>query len=119
MGEVITKNIMQFGKEKCSSNVVEKCFEVSTTGEHAKELAGENDGLFDAILLDHNGPLSAPLYQFMDDKFGNYIIHRMIEFSKGQRREILFQKINAYRPQEETQNLKRIHAALQKEMQNA
>merc|ERR1711933_233368 len=77
--------LVDYSKDRCSSNVVEKCIEVSTSGEHAPELEKERAGLMLAVLGEESNP-NPPLYQMMEDRFGNYIVQRVIEYSRATRR---------------------------------
>jgi hypothetical protein len=74
----VTKDVVKYSKLKHASNVVEKCFEVATTG-GADDLENERAALFESVLGTPGG--HCPLYQIMEDKYGNYIVQRMIEFS--------------------------------------
>jgi len=75
----VTKDVVKFSKLKHASNVVEKCFEVATAGGN-DDLEKERAALFESV-LGKPGVLPVPLYQIMDDRYGNYIVQRMIEFS--------------------------------------
>lgn len=86
--EAICQNIVKFSKNKCSSNVVEKCVEILAIGEHASQLERERRMLYVAVIGSAGDP-NPPLMQMMDDRFGNYIVQRMIEYSKGDERQIL------------------------------
>merc|ERR1719162_2891147 len=77
---VISEGIVAYSKNKQSSNVVEKCFEISSIGEHAQQLEQERQQLYRVVL---EGGALRPM---IDDKFGNYIVQRMIENSKGEDR---------------------------------
>merc|ERR1719238_708121 len=94
--QAVAQNIMDFAKNKCSSNVVEKCFEIATIGEHADQLKEERTRLFEAVLVQRPGESSTPLQQLTDDKFGNYIVQRMLEHSRGPEREQLKQQLVAH-----------------------
>mmetsp|Transcript_77151 Transcript_77151/g.201050 ORF Transcript_77151/g.201050 Transcript_77151/m.201050 type:complete len:139 (+) Transcript_77151:583-999(+) len=73
----VTQDVVKFSKLKHASNVVEKCFEVATAGGN-EDLEKERTALFESVLGKPGG--ECPLYQIMDDKYGNYIVQRMIEF---------------------------------------
>jgi pumilio RNA-binding family len=75
----VTKDVVKFSKLKHASNVVEKCFEVATAGGN-DDLEKERAALFQSVLGEPD-VVPVPLYQIMDDKYGNYIVQRMIEFS--------------------------------------
>eukprot|EP00435_Cladocopium_sp_Y103_P066021 s361_g28.t1 len=110
--EVITGSVLDFAKNKVSSNVVEKCFEISTIGgvwgsfhlsfrfelqpnainwgmvillpkgSHAEDLVEERSALMRAVLGGKSDP-NAPIARLMKDKFGNYTVQRIIEHSRG------------------------------------
>mmetsp|Transcript_29180 Transcript_29180/g.53283 ORF Transcript_29180/g.53283 Transcript_29180/m.53283 type:complete len:628 (+) Transcript_29180:102-1985(+) len=88
----VTTNLLEFSKNKHSSNVVEKCFEFATCGEHSAQLVEERAALVDAVLGLPGDPAS-PICQMMSDKFGNYIVQRVIEYCKGPEKERLKQQI--------------------------
>jgi len=112
---VIKADIVAFAKNKCSSNVVDKCFEVSTTGEHAQALEEERASLMKAV-LGEPGSDSPPWQQMVDDRFGNYIVQRVIELSRGAEREQLLQQLRDAEPQlRGSVKGKRVLATLQKE----
>jgi len=96
---IIANNISEFSKHKCSSNVCEKCFEIAAIGEHAAQLEQEKTALYSAILgPPGDSPTNWPLGQMLDDKFGNYIVQRMIEYGKGAERALLEQKLRLVEP---------------------
>mmetsp|Transcript_44863 Transcript_44863/g.106438 ORF Transcript_44863/g.106438 Transcript_44863/m.106438 type:complete len:629 (-) Transcript_44863:398-2284(-) len=88
----VTTNLIEFSKNKHSSNVVEKCFEFATCGEHSAQLAEERQALMQAVLGIPGDP-NAPICMMMNDKFGNYIVQRVIEYCKGPEKEILRKQI--------------------------
>jgi pumilio RNA-binding family len=94
---VLSKDIVEYSKNKCSSNVVEKCFEITSVGEHANQLEQERQQLYMAVIGDVRNP-NSPLLAMMDDRFGNYIVQRMIEYSKGDDRIMLQNKLLSVEP---------------------
>lgn len=94
---VIKTDVGEYSKHKCSSNVVEKCFEIATIGEHAQGLEEERHALTSAVLGLPGDP-DAPINYMMEDRYGNYIVQRMIEHSRGAEREFLKHKIEALTP---------------------
>lgn len=73
--EVIGNNILEFSRNKISSNVVEKCFKIETP-----EVYEDQRSLLTAILGERGDP-DAPLRSIMLDKFGNYIVQSIIKSS--------------------------------------
>lgn len=96
--EIIRTNLLDFAKQKYSSNLVEKCFEVATTGENAKALDDERKQLM-RVVLGEPHDLSPPLNQMWDDKFGNYIVQRMLELTFGDEKKQLYRQLNAAKEQ--------------------
>lgn len=88
----IRDNILTFAQKKCSSNVVEKCFEIASLADDAAYLQQERAGLMN-VVLGEPGAVDPPLHHMMKDRFGNYIVQRMIEYSKGPERERLFEML--------------------------
>lgn len=114
--QIVANNIMEFAKNKCSSNVVEKCFEIATIGEHADALKDDRAKLFSALLDLQPGQSMTPLQQLADDRFGNYIVQRMLEHSRGTERDKLKQQLLAQAGSiQASTNGKHILSALQKE----
>lgn len=98
----ISKDVVDFGSDKCSSNVVEKCFKVSDLqghGKHAQSLQEDQRALLMAIIGD--GDCKAPLYSMMKHKFGNYIVQCMLKHLQGDCLDALVEKLEA-----EEENLK-------------
>mmetsp|Transcript_43603 Transcript_43603/g.109466 ORF Transcript_43603/g.109466 Transcript_43603/m.109466 type:complete len:544 (+) Transcript_43603:101-1732(+) len=112
---VIERNIVEFSKHKCSSNVVEKALEIATVGEHAAQLENERSSLMFRVIGDPQDP-NPPLRQMMEDRFGNFIVQRMIEHARGPERERLRQQLQASQDQlKNSSHGKHILNALRKE----
>jgi len=111
--DTICKSFVHYAKNKVSSNVVEKCFSVSTIGEDAAELAEERDQLYQ-IVLKSTGGGDSPLRTLVNDKFGNYTVQSIIKYSRGKDREALKQKIQDMEPDLRTQTGKHIIACMKK-----
>jgi len=81
--QAISKNVLDYSKNKVSSNVVEKCLEVTSDGPAAESLEEERAALYSAV-LGSAGDQRAPINQLMTDKFGNYTAQRIIQYSRGE-----------------------------------
>lgn len=93
--EVITRDIVDYCKNKISSNVVEKCFEVSCKAANAQDLSDQRRALLRKLLGEADDS-QAPLVQIMNDKFGNYIVQSLIKHSRGmdpEDRELIQQRL--------------------------
>jgi len=106
-------NIVKLARNKVSSNVVEKCFEVSTVGDAADDLREERRSLY-AIVLGGENDRSSPLWQMANDKFGNYTVQCLIKHSRGDERENLRKRITAMEPDLRSQTGKYIVNCLKK-----
>eukprot|EP00930_Biecheleria_cincta_P040731 TRINITY_DN2789_c0_g2_i1.p1 TRINITY_DN2789_c0_g2~~TRINITY_DN2789_c0_g2_i1.p1 ORF type:complete len:590 (-),score=145.16 TRINITY_DN2789_c0_g2_i1:281-2050(-) len=113
--QTIQHDIVGFAKNKCSSNVAEKCFEIATIGEHAAQLEMERSALMNKV-IGAPGEMGTPLHQITDDKFGNYIVQRILEHSRGPERERIRNSLEQIKgPLESSANGKHILNALKKE----
>ncbi|CAE7556104.1 APUM5 [Symbiodinium natans] len=92
--QAITRSVLDFSKNKVSSNVVEKCFEITAIGVHADVLADERSALMRAMLGSSSDP-AAPIAKLMKDRFGNYTVQRIIEYSRGEDWEELCRRLEA------------------------
>lgn len=113
--QVVMDNIVEFSKHRCSSNVVEKALEIATVGEHAAELEADRAALMNKLIGEPGDPMPI-VREMMDDKFGNFIVQRMIEHARGQERDRLRMQIVA--AQDHLKNSphgRHILSALQKE----
>jgi hypothetical protein len=89
---IMQEGLVMFSKDRCSSNVVEKCIEVATNGEHAPDLEQERAGLIHAVLGEEGDPNPA-LKQMTEDRFGNYIVQRVWEFSRPNEKDLLYRRL--------------------------
>jgi len=116
--EVITKNIIESCKNKISSNVVEKCFEIVTSSKNAQDLYDQRKALV-RTLIGEKGSSETPLQQIMNDRFGNYIVQNVIKHSRGmdpEDRDLLQQTLEDLQPKlEESATGKHIIATFTKE----
>jgi len=95
--QAIQSHVIDYAQNKCSSNVVERCMEIAAEGEHAKELE-ECRQAFLRALIGSPGDSQSPLRVLMGDKFGNFIVQRMIKHSRGEDRELLRKELEAEEP---------------------
>lgn len=93
-------NLMEHANHKSSSLVLEKCLQVAAHGEHAAGLEDERAILVRAVLTPCGGAgTTSPLEEIMLNRFGNYLVQRVIECSRGEEREILRQRLKVAEPQ--------------------
>lgn len=90
--EVISMDLVDYAKNKVSSNVVERCFQFATVGVHADDLQ-EDRALLMAAMIGEPGDANSPLQKLMHDKFGNYTVQCVIKYSRGADREELRRRI--------------------------
>jgi pumilio RNA-binding family len=93
--KIITHDIVDFSIHKCSSNVVDKCVEVSTVGEHALELEEEHAALVKSI-LGEEGKRNPPLVTLMTDRFGCHIVGHLLEYCRGPERDELVRRLRTH-----------------------
>ena len=90
--------MIELSNHKFASNVVEKCLQHGSEKDK-KEIIDEflesNYELAEEITNLGGPQLNGALYTMMKDRYGNYVIQKCIEVSKGKQREILIKKITA------------------------
>jgi len=88
--ETIRANIADFSKEKFSSNVVEKCFEAATVGENADDpLIQQERNLLMRMVLER----PEVIYAMCTNTYGNYVVQKMLENTRGEEWPALCQAI--------------------------
>jgi pumilio RNA-binding family len=92
--QTIYERPLEYAKNKCSSNVVERCLEISAD---AAELEDERQKLMQALIGRPADP-AAPLRDLMADKFGNFIVSKMIKHSRGSDRDMLRKELEMEEP---------------------
>jgi len=113
--QAIQDDVIGYAQNKCSSNVVERCMEIAAEGAHASELETDRQAFLRA-LIGRPGDPSSPLRVLMSDKFGNFIVQRMIKHSRGEDRELLKSELEAEEPTlKNTQSGRHILTTMQKE----
>ncbi|CAK9013811.1 unnamed protein product [Durusdinium trenchii] len=96
-GNYVVQHMLEHGRIQDKEriiDVVEKCFEASTIGEHAKELEGKRAQLVDAV-LGQPGDVNSPLCEMMTHRYGNYVVQRLMEHSRGTERERIYRTLNS------------------------
>eukprot|EP00913_Durusdinium_trenchii_P035883 g33576.t1 len=86
---IIRKNILSLSCHKYASNVIEKALQCATPDERAL--------LVEAICGQPNDP-HPPLLVMMRDRFGNYIVQRVIALAQLPQRDMLFAKLREHMP---------------------
>lgn len=113
--QAIQDKPVEFAKNKCSSNVVERCMEIAAEGEQASDLELDRQALIRAF-IGMPGDRDSPLRQLMADKFGNFIVQRMIKHSRGADREMLRSELEMEEPTlRSTQSGRHILTTMEKE----
>ncbi|CAJ1336605.1 unnamed protein product [Effrenium voratum] len=84
--ELFRSDVMKFSRNRHASLVLEKCLEISAFGPQAPGLVEARAELMAAFLSTAKSA-SPPLLQIMLDRFGNYIVQRVIETSMGAEKE--------------------------------
>lgn len=79
--EMVCYDLVKFATDKVASNVVEKCFEISTVGPDAEDLKKIREALYRRVFGD--GSEDAPLQKLFHDRYGNYTLQCIIKHSRG------------------------------------
>mmetsp|Transcript_90826 Transcript_90826/g.261712 ORF Transcript_90826/g.261712 Transcript_90826/m.261712 type:complete len:735 (+) Transcript_90826:75-2279(+) len=105
--QIVRKNILSLSCHKYASNVIEKALSCGTLEERAM--------LIQAI-VGEPGDQHPPLLTMMRDRFGNYIVQRIIALAQGPQREALLWKLHEHMPSLKKQNTygKHIISALER-----
>lgn len=94
----IKGKVIELSNHKFASNVVEKCLQHGSEKDR-KEIIDEfleSTNYEGSEEINIGGQqLSGALYTMMKDRYGNYVIQKCIEVSKGKQREVLVKKITA------------------------
>jgi len=91
---VIRADVVKFATNRCSSNVVEKCFKIAAERERIESLNDERKALLRAV-LGEAGDQDGPLQRLVHDRFGNYTVQCVIKHTVGEDRELLRQRFSA------------------------
>lgn len=115
--QIIRDSFLEYAKDKASSNVVEKCFEVAAVGPDAEFLKDERVALYRAVLGDPADAQSSPLQQLMLDAFGSKTVQCIIKHSRGDDRDALQERVSAAEQQlTESPTGRHVLAAMEKAM---
>uniref|UniRef100_A0A7S2KW90 PUM-HD domain-containing protein n=1 Tax=Zooxanthella nutricula TaxID=1333877 RepID=A0A7S2KW90_9DINO len=87
--QIVRKNILQLSCHKYASNVIEKALGCGTLEERA---------LLIQAIVGEPGDQHPPLLTMMRDRFGNYIVQRVIALAQGPQREALLWKLHEHMP---------------------
>jgi len=110
--DAIKEDLVSYATNKVSSNVVEKCFEVTTKN---ADMSDERAALYQLVLQEGDDGKKAPLEQLMQDTFGNYTVQSVIRHSRDEDREELESRVNAAEPElKNTATGRHILAAMRK-----
>ena len=95
----IKGKVIDLSNHKFASNVVEKCLEFGSEKDRKdiidEFLESHNYDLSEEIMTLGGPQMNGALYTMMKDRYGNYVIQKCIEVSKGKQREVLVKKITA------------------------
>lgn len=89
--EMVRRNLITFSSKKCASNVVEKSYEVVF---QETELEAERKQLLTAA-LGEPGDQNPAIHTMMRDKYGNYIVQRMIESAPEKERMMMVDSLKS------------------------
>eukprot|EP00931_Biecheleriopsis_adriatica_P049759 TRINITY_DN28792_c0_g1_i1.p1 TRINITY_DN28792_c0_g1~~TRINITY_DN28792_c0_g1_i1.p1 ORF type:complete len:733 (-),score=164.70 TRINITY_DN28792_c0_g1_i1:73-2271(-) len=84
---IVRKNILSLSCHKFASNIIEKALQCATMEERVH--------LVEAITGQQGDP-HPPLLVMMRDRFGNYIVQRVISLAQGPQRDVLFWKLREH-----------------------
>jgi len=87
---IVRKNVLQLSCHKYASNVIEKALSCGTLEERAALIHG--------IVVTEGDQPQPPLLTMMRDRFGNYIIQRVIMLAQGPQRDALLRKLHEHMP---------------------
>merc|ERR1740121_1818945 len=86
---IVRKNVLQLSCHKYASNVIEKALSCGTVEERAALIHG---------IVMGDGETHPPLLTMMRDRFGNYIVQRVIMLAQGEQRDALLWKLHEHMP---------------------
>jgi len=109
---MVRKNILSLSCHKYASNVIEKALACGTLEERA---------LLIYAIVGEQGETHPPLLTMMRDRFGNYIVQRVISLAQGPQRDTLLWKLHEHMPALKKSNTygKHIISALERAQSNS
>lgn len=90
----VSGSVVEFSKHKFASNVVEKAVMFGTDAQRASildEVLVDNEKDDDSLVDDKSA-----LGLMMKDQFANYVVQKLVDVSKGEKRKILIKRIRQY-----------------------
>ncbi|XP_026193980.1 uncharacterized protein LOC34617759 [Cyclospora cayetanensis] len=88
--ELLKANLSKLATQKYACNVVERALSLNTLGRAQSELL--------AVALHPDTQKGAPVTALMLDRYGNYVVQRMVEVAEGKQREVLFRRLLDHLP---------------------
>lgn len=109
---IVRKNILSLSCHKYASNVIEKALACGNS---------EERGALIYAIIGEQGDTHPPLLTMMRDRFGNYIVQKVIALAQGPQREALLWKLHEHMPVLKKSNTygKHIITALEKAQGNS
>lgn len=110
--DTVSGSVVEFSKHKFASNVVEKCVIFGDDDQRSSildEVLKNNDNLNDEIVDDRS-----PLGLMMKDQFANYVVQKLVDVAKGQKKKILIKKIKQFLKQISKSNYGKHLASIEK-----
>ncbi|KAK4238955.1 armadillo-type protein [Achaetomium macrosporum] len=83
---LVIPQLLTLSRNKCASNVVEKCIVCGT--------AEEQRAIRDQLIA--GGDDNCPLFQLTKDQYGNYVVQKLVKNLQPQDREVLLDKLRAH-----------------------
>jgi len=87
--QIVRTNILSLSCHKYASNVIEKALACGTVDERAQLIYA---------IIGEQGEAHPALLTMMRDRFGNYIVQRVIALAQGPQRDALLWKLHEYMP---------------------
>ncbi|CAM9019883.1 unnamed protein product [Wickerhamomyces anomalus] len=110
--DTVTGSVVEFSKHKFASNVVEKSVMFGNEAQRAIIL----DEVLKNNEEDNDEPVDdrSPLGLMMKDQFANYVVQKLVDVSKGQKKKVLIKKIKQFLKQISKSNYGKHLASIEK-----